>query len=150
MLRILNQSIPISFQNQEENHTHSMDLDTFLLKFTSFFILIYMIFTLITGAFNKEIEDFSHDLHIINGVCEILQIVLQLSFIAILKRKENLDDSEQNMPSRQATFFLFLFNLSQWIVITFEIQKVRASKVEQGKFKVISTNQIHTPRYKHF
>ena len=147
---MFDQSTSIFFQNQEENHTHSMDLDTFLLKFTSFFILIYMIFTLITGAFNKEIEDFSHDLHIINGVCEILQIVLQLSFIAILKRKENLDDSEQNMPGRQATFFLFLFNLSQWIVITFEIQKVRASKVEQGKFKVISTNQIHTPRYKHY
>ena len=92
-----------------------------------------MIFTLITGAFNKEIEDFSHDLHIINGVCEILQIVLQLSFIAILKQKENLvDNEEQSMPGRQATFFLFLFNLSQWIVITFEIQKVRASKVEQG------------------
>ena len=119
-----------------------MDLDTFLLKFTSFFILIYMIFTLITGAFNKEIEDFSHDLHIINGVCEILQIVLQLSFIAILKQKENLDDSEQNMPGRQTTFFLFLFNLSQWIVITFEIQKVRASKVEQGNHKFYTVTWI--------
>ena len=38
------------------------------------------------------------------------------------------------MPGRQVTVFLFLFNLAQWIVFTFEIQKVRASRVEEGKF----------------
>lgn len=35
------------------------------------------------------------------------------------------------MPGRQITIFLFLFNLAQWIVFTFEIQKVRASQVEE-------------------
>lgn len=35
------------------------------------------------------------------------------------------------MPGRQVTVFLFLFNLAQWIVFTFEIQKVRASRVEE-------------------
>ena len=35
------------------------------------------------------------------------------------------------MSGRQITIFLFLFNLAQWIVFTFEIQKVRSSKVEE-------------------
>ena len=33
-------------------------------------------------------------------------------------------------PGRQITVFMFLFNLAQWLVFTFEIQKVRASLVE--------------------
>lgn len=40
------------------------------------------------------------------------------------------------MPGRQVTVFLFLFNLAQWVVFTFEIQKVRASKVEEGKLSI--------------
>jgi hypothetical protein len=32
-------------------------------------------------------------------------------------------------PGRQITVFLFIFNLAQWLVFTFEIQKVRASLV---------------------
>ena len=73
-------------------------------------------------------------MHIINGVCEMVQIFLQLCFITSLKQKENIGDSQQKktMPGRQITIFLFLFNLAQWIVFTFEIQKVRASKVEEG------------------
>ena len=42
---------------------------------------------------------------------------------------ENLRDEK---PGRQVTAFLFLFNVSQWLVYTFEIQKVRASLVEAG------------------
>ena len=33
-------------------------------------------------------------------------------------------------PGREVTVFLFLLNLAQWFVLTFEIQKVRASLVE--------------------
>jgi Otopetrin len=32
-------------------------------------------------------------------------------------------------PGRQITIFLFLYNLAQWLVYTFEVQKVRASLV---------------------
>jgi hypothetical protein len=39
-------------------------------------------------------------------------------------------DKEFTKPGRQITIFLFLFNLAQWLVFTFEIQKVRASLVE--------------------
>ena len=68
---------------------------------------------------------------------EMIQVVLQLSFISSLKHKEYFVNSQQQqsdeiMPGRQITVFLFLFNLAQWIVFTFEIQKVRASQVEEG------------------
>ena len=99
---------------------------------------MYVIFTIITGCFNAKIEGFPNELHVINGVFEMLQLFLQLCFISSLKLKESLDHNpnyqqpHRNMPGRQITIFLFLFNLAQWFVFTFEIQKVRSSKVEEG------------------
>ena len=40
-------------------------------------------------------------------------------------------------PGRQITIFLFLFNLSQWLVFTFEVQKVRASLVRLSNFYIV-------------
>jgi hypothetical protein len=40
-------------------------------------------------------------------------------------------------PGRQITIFLFLFNLSQWLVFTFEVQKVRASLVIHDFFSYL-------------
>jgi len=39
-------------------------------------------------------------------------------------------EKEFAKPGRQITVFLFLLNLSQWLVVSPEIQKVRASLVE--------------------
>ena len=53
---------------------------------------------------------------------------------------------EYIMPGRQVTVFLFLFNLAQWIVFTFEIQKVRASHVEEGEsLFTVEPRLLHTP-----
>lgn len=71
-------------ENPDESY---WDLDLFLLRFTSFFSFLYMIFTMITGAFNHNIEGFPNELHIINGLCDLLQIILQLCFIQSLKQK---------------------------------------------------------------
>ena len=65
----------------------SNDLDMFLLRFTSFFSFMYMIFTIITGAFNQHVDDFPNELHIINGVCDLTQVFLQICFIHSLKQK---------------------------------------------------------------
>ena len=65
------------------------DLDMFLLRFTSFFSFMYMIFTIITGVFNHDLADFPNELHVINGVCDLLQVILQLCFIHSLKQKVN-------------------------------------------------------------
>jgi hypothetical protein len=39
-------------------------------------------------------------------------------------------EKEFAKPGRQITIFLFLLNLAQWLVTSFEIQKVRANLVE--------------------
>ena len=65
----------------------SFDLDMVLLRFTSFFSFMYSVFTIITGAFNHHVEEFPNELHIVNGTLDLIQIFLQLCFIASLKQK---------------------------------------------------------------
>ena len=48
-----------------------------------------------------------------------------LSFLQVLPR-----GLSKERPGRQVTVFLILFNISQWMVWTFEMQKVRASPLE--------------------
>ena len=73
---------------------------------------MYVIFTIITGCFNAKIEGFPNELHVINGVFEMLQLFLQLCFISSLKLKESLDHNpnyqqpHRNMPGRQVSHFL--------------------------------------------
>ena len=47
---------------EEVDAEEGYDLDTVLLRFTSFFSFIYMIFTIITGAFNTDVDDFPNEL----------------------------------------------------------------------------------------
>jgi len=110
----------------------SFDLDETLLRFGSVFTFLYSTFTIITGSFNGHIEGFPNEVFILNGVMEILQIILQVIFIHNLKEKVMPESLQDEKPGRQVTAFLFLFNVSQWLVYTFEIQKVRASLVEAG------------------
>jgi hypothetical protein len=37
------------------------------------------------------------------------------------------------MPCREVTAFLFVYNLAQWLVVTFEMQKLKSS-VEEAEF----------------
>ena len=62
-----------------------------LLRFTSVFAFLYMIFTIITGAFNTNVMNFPDELHIVNGVVSIVQICLQIAFISNLKHKVTFD-----------------------------------------------------------
>jgi len=113
-----------------ESKEESFDLDETLLRFGSLFTFLYSTFTIITGSFNAHIENFPNEVFILNGVLEILQIILQVIFIHNLKEKVLPESLREEKPGRQVTAFLFLFNVSQWLVYTFEIQKVRASLVE--------------------
>jgi len=121
--------------DDDDEEEESFDLDEALLRFGSVFSFLYAIFTIITGSFSDHIEDkvdedFPQQLHTLNGLVEIIQIVLQIIFIHNLKAKELPEHLKEERPGRQITIFLFLFNVSQWLVYTFEIQKVRASLVE--------------------
>lgn len=74
-------------EHKQVSKSDMYDLDMFLLRFTSFFAFMYMIFTIITGAFNHNRENFPNELHVINGVCDLIQIIMQLCFIVSLKQK---------------------------------------------------------------
>jgi len=113
-----------------ESKEESFDLDETLLRFGSLFTFLYSTFTIITGSFNAHIENFPNEVFVLNGVLEILQIILQVIFIHNLKERVLPESLREEKPGRQVTAFLFLFNVSQWLVYTFEIQKVRASLVE--------------------
>ncbi len=78
---------------------------------------------MITGTFNHHVENFPNALHIVNGIVEAVQITMQIAFIIDLKRRILPLRESDSKPGRQVTIFLFLLNLAQWIVFTFEIQK---------------------------
>jgi len=122
---------------QQLDHKHKspsdeegFDLDETLLRFGSVFTFLYSTFVIITGSFNGHIEGFPNEVFILNGILEIMQAILQVIFIHNLKEKVLPESLRDEKPGRQVTAFLFLFNVSQWLVYTFEIQKVRASLVE--------------------
>lgn len=78
----------LNFRDPDKTHINlEMDLDMTLLRFTSIFSFLYMIFTIITGAFNNEVENYPNELNIISGVVAIIQICMQISFIYNLKHK---------------------------------------------------------------
>ena len=58
-----------------------------LLRFTSVFAIVYMLFTILTGSFNSHLVNFPDELHVINGVISIAQISLQITFLNNLKQK---------------------------------------------------------------
>lgn len=68
-------------------NTVEMDMDLTLLKLTSFFYFLYMIFTIITGTFKEHETEFPDRLIVIYGCVGILQICLQIAFIQNLKQK---------------------------------------------------------------
>jgi hypothetical protein len=77
----------LNFRDPNKKHiTIEMDLDMSLLRFTAIFSYLYMLFTIITGNFNKEVKNF-RALNIINGVVSILQTTLQIAFIYNLKNR---------------------------------------------------------------
>ena len=66
-----------------------------------------------------------------------------ISFIQKLTAK-----TKTTRPGRQITIFLFLFNLSLWLVYTFEIQKARASVIEAefyGFFSWVIIQRVTLP-----
>lgn len=113
-------------------------LDMVLLYFTGFFSYLYMIFTIITGAFHAFLADFAGHMHIVNGVLQISQIALQTVYIKCLKHKDlQIGGKKGPEHSRQLVSFLILYNLSQWIVVTFELPRLRTSLVEANFYGLL-------------
>ena len=56
-------------------------MDTSLLKFSSAFVILYNIFTIITGSFaDINMAYHVYALHVLYGMLEIIQVALQIVF----------------------------------------------------------------------
>ena len=86
-------------------------------------IFLYASYTILAGSLTPDgLEPSS--LLILNGVVEMIQVILQLLFIADLKHKNIGEEQRKLKPGRQMVTFLILSNLGLWVSSNFEIQKV--------------------------
>jgi len=89
-------------------------------------IFLYASYTIIAGYLSKDAFE-PTSLVIVNGVVELIQVNLQLLFIADLKHKNIGEEHGHFKPGRQIVTFLILSNLGLWVSYNFEIQKVNAT-----------------------
>lgn len=106
------------------------DLNDILLRVSAFGLFLYATFSVIAGsleAFTKE----SNLLVTITGILSVVQVILQLLFIAdVSRRRVHLPEHDRSKPGRQVVTFLLICNITMWIIYTFEMQKVEANPVQ--------------------
>ena len=128
----------------------SFDLDGVLLRFSSCFAIMQAIVAIITGSLvPAEDFDYTHGhLHKATGVLDIIEIMLQVLLLKQLKQKVLTKEQQDEMPGRQFIMFLFFSNFSEWLILTFEIQKDVVTPIEEdlyGKTACIILKRIILP-----
>ncbi|XP_049825496.1 uncharacterized protein LOC109597712 isoform X5 [Aethina tumida] len=115
----------LKFKTEEQS-----DLNDILLRVSAFGLFLYAVFSVIAGhlnAFTKE----PNLLVMITGVLSVVQVLLQLLFIAdVSRRRVHLPEHDRSKPGRQVVTFLLICNVTMWIIYTFETQKVEANPVQ--------------------
>ncbi|XP_041972635.1 proton channel OtopLc-like isoform X2 [Aricia agestis] len=115
----------LKFRSEEQS-----DLNDILLRVSAFGLFIYAVFSVIAGGMGA----FTHEpnlLVMITGCLSVLQVILQLLFIAdVSRRRVHLPEQERSKPARQAVTFLLICNVTMWLIYTFEAQKVLANPVQ--------------------
>ncbi|CAG5009785.1 unnamed protein product [Parnassius apollo] len=115
----------LKFRSEEQS-----DLNDILLRVSAFGLFLYAVFSVIAGGMGA----FTHEpnlLVMITGCLSVLQVILQLLFIAdVSRRRVHLPEQERSKPARQAVTFLLICNVTMWLIYTFEAQKVLANPVQ--------------------
>ena len=63
-------------------------MDRFLLKLSAMFVIVYTCFTITVGIFpTEDVEDIPGGLHIVDGILNLVETVLQVVFIELLLTK---------------------------------------------------------------
>ncbi|XP_075212570.1 proton channel OtopLc-like isoform X4 [Lycorma delicatula] len=120
----------IRVQNLKFRVEEQSDLNDILLRVSAFGLFVYAVFSIIAGSLNARISE-PNLLVMITGILSVLQVVLQLLFIAdIARRRVNLPEHDRSKPGRQIVTFLLICNVTMWIIYTFEAQKVIANPVQ--------------------
>ncbi|XP_074101523.1 proton channel otopetrin-like a isoform X3 [Cotesia typhae] len=115
----------LKFKAEEQS-----DLNDILLRVSGFGLFLYAVFSVIAGS----LAAFTHEpnlLVMVTGLLAIVQVVLQMLFIAdVSRRRVHLPEHDRSKPGRQVVTFLLICNVTMWIIYTFETQKVVANPVQ--------------------
>ncbi|XP_062527738.1 proton channel OtopLc isoform X15 [Bombyx mori] len=115
----------LKFRSEEQS-----DLNDILLRVSAFGLFVYAVFSIIAGGMGAFTDE-PNLLVMITGCLSVLQVVLQLLFIAdVSRRRVHLPEQERSKPARQAVTFLLICNVTMWLIYTFEAQKVLANPVQ--------------------
>ncbi|XP_045478835.1 uncharacterized protein LOC123683888 isoform X7 [Harmonia axyridis] len=129
-MRLKESELDYRVQNLKFKTEEQTDLNDILLRVSAFGLFLYAVFGIIAGhlnAFTKE----PNMLVMITGCLSVVQVVLQLLFIAdVSRRRVHLPEHDRSKPGRQVVTFLLICNVTMWIIYTFEIQKVEANPVQ--------------------
>lgn len=91
-------------------------------------------------------ESIPNLLVLVTNSVAVLQVVLQLLFIAdVSRRRVHLPEHDRSKPGRQIVTFLLICNISMFVIYTFEVQKVQQDPVSCTIFemlKLLKTNPI--------
>uniref|UniRef100_A0AAR5PTK5 Otopetrin n=1 Tax=Dendroctonus ponderosae TaxID=77166 RepID=A0AAR5PTK5_DENPD len=122
----------IRVQNLKFKTEEQSDLNDILLRVSAFGLFTYAVFSVIAGHF-KALTMEPNMLVMITGILSVLQVVLQLLFIAdVSRRRVHLPEHDRTKPGRQVVTFLLICNITMWIIYTFEAQKVEANPVQKN------------------
>ncbi|XP_034246096.1 proton channel OtopLc isoform X2 [Thrips palmi] len=115
----------LKFKRDEQS-----DLNDILLRVSAFGLFIYATFSVIAGSLLATKKE-PNMLVTVTSALSVLQVVLQLLFIAdVSRRRVHLPEHDRSKPGRQIVTFLLICNVAMWVIYTFEMQKVAANPVQ--------------------
>lgn len=111
------------------------NLNDILLRISAFGVFVYSAFSIIAGALNLLTSE-PNLLVTVTGSVVVLQVVLQLLFIAdVSRRRVHLPEHDRTKPGRQVVTFLLIANVAMFAIYTFEAQKVANNPVNMELIK---------------
>lgn len=106
------------------------NLNDILLRISAFGVFIYSAFSIIAGALRLYPLHEPSLLVTVTSSVVVLQVVLQLLFIAdVSRRRVHLPEHDRTKPGRQVVTFLLIANVAMFAIYTFEAQKVANNPV---------------------
>lgn len=115
----------LKFRCEEQSN-----LNDILLRISAFGLFTYSVFSVISGSL-KFLESEPHLLVTTTSAVAVLQVILQLLFIAdVSRRRVHLPEHDRSKPGRQIVTFLLICNVAMFAIYTFEAQKVFANPVQ--------------------
>uniref|UniRef100_A0AAG5DNY0 Otopetrin n=1 Tax=Anopheles atroparvus TaxID=41427 RepID=A0AAG5DNY0_ANOAO len=132
----------IRVQNLKFRCEEQSNLNDILLRISAFGLFVYSTFSVIAGSLNA-LESEPNLLVMVTGIVAVVQVVIQLLFIAdVSRRRVHLPEHDRIKPGRQIVTFLLICNVSMFAIYTFEAQKVFANPVQLDFYGFIAWSLI--------